>query len=60
MDNQELLQSMGQMLDRKFEPVFIRLDKMDGRLDSLETNVMSLDERLTGVEADVKNGESSD
>jgi chromosome segregation ATPase len=53
MGNQELLQAMGQMLDKKFEPVIARLDKVDSRLNALETNAANNNKRLTNVEAKV-------
>ena len=46
MTDQELLQAMEQMMDRKLQPINERLDTIDQRLDTIEEN---LGEVRTGV-----------
>lgn len=46
MTDQELLQAMSQMMDKKLEPINQRLDSIDQRLDDMEE---SLSEVRTGT-----------
>lgn len=56
MTDNELLQAMSNMLDKKFDeklaPINTRLDNMDSRLDNMDSRFDSMDSRLEKLEAD--------
>lgn len=50
MDNELLLKSIENLLDKKLEPVYERLDKMDKRLDKIDERLDRVDSRLDNLE----------
>lgn len=48
------LQAIGQLMDRKLEPVCQRLDKLEGRMDKLEGRMDKLEGRMDKLEEEVK------
>ncbi len=56
MTDNELLQAMSNMLDKKFDekltPINSRLDNMDSRLDNMDSRLDSMSSRLEKLEAD--------
>jgi DNA repair ATPase RecN len=46
MDNELLLKSIENLLDKKLEPVYERLDKIDSRLDVMDERLDKVDSRL--------------
>lgn len=55
MDNELLLKSIENLLDKKLEPVYERLDKMDERLDKIDERLDRIDERLDRVDRRLDN-----
>ena len=53
MTDQELLQAMEQMMDRKLEPINKRLDHMDERLDHMDERLSHIEEDLAEVRGGV-------
>ena len=54
MDENKIVQALTEAFMPMFERIENRLDKMDGRLDNLETDMKDVKVRLTNVENDVR------
>lgn len=50
MNNELLLKSIENLLDKKLEPIYERLDKMDERLDVIDQRLDRVDSRLDNLE----------
>ena len=51
MENEQLLQALSDMMDKKLEPINSRLDSMDNRLDSMDSRLDSMDSRLDSMDS---------
>lgn len=58
MDQEELLKSIGRLLEEKLEPVNERLDSIESRVTSIEGKVDSLESKVNSIEDKVDSLES--
>lgn len=59
MDNELLLKLIGDILDKKLDPINERLDTIDGRLDNIDGRLDTVDRRLDTVDRRLGNLEKT-
>ncbi|NMM61462.1 hypothetical protein HBE96_01840 [Clostridium sp. P21] len=55
MENELLLKAMGNLLDKKLEPIYQRLDSIDEHLDKMDKRSDKMDERLDKMDKQLDN-----